>query len=109
MRLTGNLFYSYTAEAASLTRLSYEQDCDLISNPLTVDRPKKVLGKDQISRPHCRDAPWGVSEAEKTVKPLDSPTPGTETAAPETPHGASLQWEGDTFQIPSKSKRLGDP
>ncbi|HEX4498731.1 MAG TPA: beta-ketoacyl synthase N-terminal-like domain-containing protein [Thermoanaerobaculia bacterium] len=62
--------------------------------------PWQVLDGDQgpqISRPHCRDAPWGVSEAETTVRPPDSPTPGTATAAPETPHGASLQWGGGTF------------
>jgi acyl transferase domain-containing protein/SAM-dependent methyltransferase len=62
--------------------------------------PWRVLDGDQgpkISRPHCRDAPWGVSEAETTVRPPDSPAPGTETAAPETPHGASLQWGGGTF------------
>src|SRR3954454_13073308 len=52
--------------------------------------------------PHCRDAPWGVSGAEKW--PVSPQTPrGTrgdceaDPAAPETPHGASLQW-GNLFR-----------
>src|SRR3954451_17114472 len=47
--------------------------------------------------PHCRDAPWGVSEA--ATSPVLSQTPrgravafGIVFSAPETPHGASLQW-----------------
>ena len=47
--------------------------------------------------PHCRDAPWGVSEA--ATSPVLSQTPrgrtvalGIVLSAPETPHGASLQW-----------------
>jgi hypothetical protein len=49
-----------------------------------------------VSPPHCRDAPRGVSEAEGTaqialtLRRLDL-MQGTDTAAPETPHGASLQ------------------
>src|SRR4051794_31802575 len=62
--------------------------------------------------PHCRDAPWGVSEAAPTIQEeegrsdarwqrSDLKTPGRprtpwdfwgEIAAAETPHGASLQW-----------------
>jgi hypothetical protein len=53
-----------------------------------------------VSPPHCRDAPRGVSEAEgtaqiaSTLRRLD-PMQGTDTAAPQTPHGASLQWGGN--------------
>src|SRR5436309_13132906 len=46
---------------------------------------------------HCRDAPWGVSEA--ATSPVLSQTPrgravalGIVLSAPETPHGASLHW-----------------
>src|SRR4051794_12980954 len=59
---------------------------------------------------HCRDAPWGVSEAERTV-PTCHGAPAERLGLrngehrPETPHGASLQWEG-TFQTPSEG--LGD-
>src|SRR3954469_23009368 len=50
---------------------------------------------------HCRDAPWGVSEA--ATSPVLSQTPrgravalGIVLSAPETPHGASLQWGAQT-------------
>src|SRR4051812_38889340 len=61
--------------------------------------------------PHCRDAPWGVSEA--AASPVLSQTPrgravalGIVLSAPETPHGASLQWGAPdgiaTFEAPSQ-------
>jgi hypothetical protein len=46
---------------------------------------------------HCRDAPWDVSEAEKTIqwgpaRPRGVREITADVTAPETPHGASLQW-----------------
>ncbi len=54
---------------------------------------------------HCRDAPWGVSEAEKmacfaTERPRDLGDCEADLTAPETPHGASLQWGVNNAESP---------
>src|SRR5436305_4170506 len=68
--------------------------------------------------PHCRDAPWGVSEA--ATSPVLSQTPrgravalGIVLSAPETPHGASLHWGAQTesplSRHPSKAIPTAQP
>ena len=58
--------------------------------------PHRILEGVSKGYSHCRDAPWGVSEAERTillstVRPRIIREDTADVAAPETPHGASLQ------------------
>src|SRR5436305_11844951 len=64
---------------------------------LAAERHLQALEGVSKGCPHCRDAPWGVSEA--ATSPVLSQTPrgravalGIVLSAPETPHGASLHW-----------------
>src|SRR5436305_11995303 len=64
---------------------------------LAAERHLQALEGVSKGCPHCRDAPWGVSEA--ATSPVLSQTPrgravalGIVLSAPETPHGAALHW-----------------
>src|SRR5436305_9882406 len=64
---------------------------------LAAERHLQALEGVSKGCPHCRAAPWGVSEA--ATSPVLSQTPrgravalGIVLSAPETPHGASLHW-----------------